>query len=260
MLSNDIIRLKNALESVDSALFVESKSFAESKNFAESNPIAKSKHFAESRHFAESKLAIAFSHQIEDTIAIDLVLKSGVARENIEVFTLDTKKLFNESLEYQAEVSHFFDIEIKPYFASDSAILELEKKIGEYGIYDSVENRKLCCAVRKIEPLKLALSGKIAWISGIRIAQSITRSDTQLVEADKNFALTKINPLFDWEDSKMWDYAKAQNLPINALYERGFSSIGCSICTRAIKKGEDIRAGRWWWENPNHKECGLHQR
>lgn len=208
----------------------------------------------------ECKIALAFSHQIEDTIALDLALKAGIDRERFEVFTLDTKKLFNESLEYQADVSRFFDIEIKPYFASDSAISALENELGEWGIRESVEKRKKCCAVRKIEPLKLALSGKVAWISGIRIAQSITRSDTQLVEADKNFALTKINPLFDWEDSKMWDYAKAQNLPINALYERGFSSIGCSICTRAIKKGEDIRAGRWWWENPNHKECGLHQR
>lgn len=230
MLSNDIIRLKDALKSVDSALF------------------------------AESRLAIAFSHQIEDTIAIDLVLKSGVAKENIEVFTLDTKKLFAESLAYQREVEQFFGIKIIAYSAVDSAILELEKKLGKYGIYESIENRKLCCNVRKIEPLKVALSDKKAWISGLRIAQSITRSDTQLVEADKNFALTKINPLFDWEDKKMWDYAKSRNLPINALYERGFSSIGCSVCTRAIKEGEDIRAGRWWWENPDHKECGLHQR
>ena len=230
MLSNDIIRLKNALKSVDSALF------------------------------AESRLSIAFSHQIEDTIAIDLVLKSGIAKENIEVFTLDTKKLFDESLAYQREVERFFGIKIIAYSAVDSAILELEKKLGEYGIYESVENRKLCCNVRKIEPLKVALSDKKVWISGLRIAQSITRSDTQLVEADKNFALTKINPLFDWEDKKMWDYAKSRNLPINALYERGFSSIGCSICTRAIKEGEDIRAGRWWWENPDHKECGLHRK
>lgn len=208
----------------------------------------------------EGKIALAFSHQIEDTIALDLALKAGIDREKFEVFTLDTKKLFAESLAYQREVSRFFDIEIKPYIASDSAILELENELGEWGIRESVEKRKKCCAVRKIKPLKLALSGKVAWISGIRIAQSITRSDTQLVEADKNFALTKINPLFDWEDSKMWDYAKSHNLPINALYERGFSSIGCSICTRAIKEGEDIRAGRWWWENPDHKECGLHQR
>lgn len=208
----------------------------------------------------EGKIALAFSHQIEDTIALDLALKAGIDREKFEVFTLDTKKLFDESLAYQAEVSRFFDIEVKPYSASDSVILELENELGEWGIRESVEKRKKCCAVRKIEPLKLALSGKVAWISGIRIAQSITRSDTQLVEADKNFALTKINPLFDWEDKKMWDYAKSCNLPINTLYERGFSSIGCSICTRAIKEGEDIRAGRWWWENPDHKECGLHQR
>ncbi len=215
---------------------------------------------SEFQNNGEGKIALAFSHQIEDTIALDLALKAGINRERFEVFTLDTKKLFSESLDYQAEVSRFFDIEIKPYSASDSAILELENELGEWGIRESVEKRKKCCAVRKIEPLKLALSGKVAWISGIRIAQSITRSDTKLIEVDKNFALTKINPLFDWEDSKMWDYAKSRNLPINTLYEKGFSSIGCSICTRAIKEGEDIRAGRWWWENPDHKECGLHQR
>lgn len=210
--------------------------------------------------FGAGKIALAFSHQIEDTIALDLTLKAGINRANLEVFTLDTKKLFDESLAYQAEVARFFDIEIKPYSANDKAIIALENELGEWGMRESVEKRKQCCAVRKIEPLKVALSGKIAWISGIRIAQSITRAQTKLVENDANFALKKINPLFDWEDSKMWEYAKAQNLPINALYKKGFSSIGCSVCTRAIKDGEDIRAGRWWWENPDHKECGLHRR
>lgn len=232
MLSSDITRLKNALDSI---------------------------HLGEVP-LEKPKIALAFSHQIEDTIALDLVLKSGVKKENIEVFTLDTKKLFKESLDYQSEVERFFGITITPYSAEDSAILALESDLGEWGIRDSVENRKKCCAVRKIEPLKLALKDKVAWISGIRIAQSITRTNTKLVENDEHFGIIKLNPLFDWSDEKMWDYAKSLNLPINALYGRGFSSIGCSICTRAIKEGEDIRAGRWWWENPNHKECGLHQR
>lgn len=232
MLSSDITRLKNALDSI----------------YLGESPLGK------------PKIALAFSHQIEDTIALDLVLKSGVKKENIEVFTLDTKKLFKESLDYQSEVERFFGITITPYSAEDSAILALESELGEWGIRDSVENRKKCCAVRKIEPLKLALKNKVAWISGIRIAQSITRTNTKLVENDEHFGIIKLNPLFDWSDEKMWDYAKSHNLPINALYGRGFSSIGCSICTRAIKEGEDIRAGRWWWENPNHKECGLHQR
>lgn len=232
MLSSDITRLKNALDSI----------------YLGESPLGK------------PKIALAFSHQIEDTIALDLVLKSGVKKENIEVFTLDTKKLFKESLDYQSEVERFFGITITPYSAEDSAILALESDLGEWGIRDSVENRKKCCAVRKIEPLKLALKDKVAWISGIRIAQSITRTNTKLVENDEHFGIIKLNPLFDWSDEKMWDYAKSHNLPINALYGRGFSSIGCSICTRAIKEGEDIRAGRWWWENPNHKECGLHQR
>lgn len=210
--------------------------------------------------FGGGKIALAFSHQIEDTIALDLTLKAGINRANLEVFTLDTKKLFDESLSYQAEVARFFDIEIKAFSAEDSAIITLENELGEWGMRESVEKRKHCCAVRKIEPLKVALSGKVAWISGIRIAQSITRAQTKLIENDANFALKKINPLFDWEDNKMWDYAKSTNLPINALYSQGFSSIGCNVCTRAIKDGEDIRAGRWWWENPDHKECGLHRR
>ena len=210
--------------------------------------------------FGGGKIALAFSHQIEDTIALDLTLKAGINRANLEVFTLDTKKLFDESLAYQAEVARFFDIEIKVFSAEDSAILSLENELGEWGMRESVEKRKHCCAVRKITPLKVALSDKVAWISGIRIAQSITRAETKLIENDANFALKKINPLFDWEDSKMWDYAKSANLPINALYSQGFSSIGCNVCTRAIKEGEDIRAGRWWWENPDHKECGLHRR
>lgn len=250
--SSDIARLREVWGEILG------ESWEDSSNFGDSsvNQNYDSHDFSDSR----AKIALAFSHQIEDTIALDLVLKSGLNRANLEVFTLDTKKLFSESLAYQNEVSCFFDIEIKPYFASDSAILALEEKLGEWGIRDSVQNRKLCCKVRKIEPLNRALQGKIAWISGIRIAQSITRSDTKLVENDANFALKKINPLFDWNDKKMWDYAKRENLPTNALYEKGFSSIGCHPCTRAIKDGEDIRAGRWWWENPEHKECGLHQR
>lgn len=221
--------------------------------------ITRLKDVLDSANLKDCKIALAFSHQIEDTIAIDLVLKSGFKRENIEFFTLDTKKLFDESLAYQKQIEQFFDIKIIAYSASDSNIIALENKLGQWGIRESIENRKLCCNVRKIEPLKLALKDKKAWISGIRIAQSITRSNTKLTEFDKNFGIFKINPLFDWSDEKLWDYANKQNLPINALYERGFSSIGCSICTRAIKEGEDIRAGRWWWENPNHKECGLHR-
>lgn len=222
--------------------------------------IKRLKNALDSINLGESKIALAFSHQIEDTINIDLMLKSGFKRDKIEVFTLDTKKLFDESLAYQDEVSRFFDIKIVPYSANDSAIIALENELGEWGIKESIENRKHCCDVRKIEPLKLALKDKKAWISGIRIAQSITRINTKLIENDTNFGILKINPLFDWSDEKIWAYAKEANLPINNLYEKGFSSIGCSPCTRAIKDGEDIRAGRWWWENPNHKECGLHQR
>lgn len=206
----------------------------------------------------KGKVGLAFSHQIEDTIAIDWVLQTNFPKERLEIFTLNTHKLFKESLEYQEEVSNFFQIPIQSYEAKGEDLQKVEEEVGLWGMRESLEKRKLCCFLRKIKPLGYALKDKEAWISGLRIAQSVTRADIALVEQDKNFNLIKINPLFDIDDKTMWDYAKSQNLPLNALYAKNFTSIGCEPCTRPIKEGEDIRAGRWWWENPNHKECGLH--
>lgn len=200
-------------------------------------------------------VTLAFSHQSEDAIAIDLALKAGLT---CKVFTLDTHKLFKESLAYQKAIEEFFGIIITPFSASDEEIKTLEEKIGEYGIYDDLASRKECCRVRKLVPLKKALEGYDAWISGIRIAQSITRSDTKLLEHDETFNLLKLNPLAFWSDEDVARYIKENGIPTNELYAKGFKSIGCSPCTRAVKEGEDARAGRWWWENPEHKECGLH--
>lgn len=201
------------------------------------------------------KVTLAFSHQSEDAIAIDLAQKAGI---EFSVFTLDTHKLFQESLDYQKKIEAFFDITIEPFSASPSEIQNLETQVGEWGIFDDINLRKECCRVRKIVPLKKALEGYDAWISGIRIAQSITRNDTQLLEHDKTFHLLKLNPLAFWSDEDVKKYMQKNNIPINELYTKGFQSIGCSPCTRGIKEGEDSRAGRWWWENPEHKECGLH--
>ena len=206
----------------------------------------------------KGRVALAFSHQIEDCIAIDMALKSGFDLDRLEIFTLDTHKLFKESLEYQKEVEKFFSIKIKTYAISGETLAQVDEKIGQWGMRDSVENRKFCCHQRKMIPLREALNEKEAWLSGIRAAQSVTRTGVSLCETDANFNLKKINPLFDFSDEFMWGVARELNLPVNELYAKGYASIGCEPCTRAIKPGEDIRAGRWWWEDPNHKECGLH--
>jgi len=201
------------------------------------------------------KVTLAFSHQSEDAINISLAQKAGI---DFDVFTLETHKLFEESLAYQKEIEAFFSVEIKSFSASDEEIKALEEKVGEYGIFDDINLRKECCRVRKLVPLAKALKGYHGWISGIRIAQSITRSDTKLMEFDDNFKLLKFNPLAHFSDEDVERYMRENDIPESALYAKGFKSIGCKPCTRAVKEGEDIRAGRWWWENPEHKECGLH--
>jgi phosphoadenosine phosphosulfate reductase len=126
--------------------------------------------------------------------------------------------------------------------------------------YESLENRKLCCHLRKIEPLNRALSGMDAWITGIRKDQTLSRFETKLVEWDESHGLIKINPLVNWTEKMVWDYIRQYNVPYNALHDKGFPSIGCQPCTRAVKPGDDIRSGRWWWEDQGHKECGLHRK
>lgn len=204
-------------------------------------------------------IKLAFSHQIEDVILLDMLARLGILPQ-IAVFTLDTHKLFEQSLAHQREVERHFGIEIVRFCASDEELGAIEREIGDWGMRESLEKRKKCCFVRKILPLQRALAGVSAWISGIRAAQSMTRAHVGLVEDDAQFGLQKINPLFDWDDAKVWDHASARNLPKNPLYAQGFASIGCAPCTRAIEPGESIRAGRWWWEDPAHKECGLHRR
>lgn len=200
-------------------------------------------------------VTLAFSHQSEDAIALSLAQKAGIA---FRVFTLDTHKLFPESLAYEKEIEAFFGITIERFSTDDATIKALEEKVGEYGIFDDIALRKECCHVRKILPLKEALKGYQGWISGIRSAQSITRANTPLMEYDENFKLLKFNPLANFSDEDVERYMQEHAIPKNALYAKGFKSIGCKPCTRAVGEDEEIRAGRWWWENPEHKECGLH--
>ena len=202
-------------------------------------------------------IAFATSMGAEDMV-ITYVLNK--IKSPIEIFTLDTGRLHQETYDLIAEVNQSYTTQIKVYYPSSN---DVENYVSQYGIndfYNSLESRKECCRVRKIEPLKRALNGKDAWISGIRSEQSITRSDTKLIDKDSTYNLDKISPLLDWTENEVWAYIELNDIPYNKLHDHFFPSIGCEPCTRAISIGEDVRAGRWWWENPEHKECGLHKK
>jgi phosphoadenosine phosphosulfate reductase len=209
-------------------------------------------------------VALAFSYQAEDAAALHLLLqcnsgsKGGIS--DLEVFTLDTHKLFPEIAAYHQALEAFFGIPIRAYQPDPTEEKDLEAKLGEWGMRDSLENRHLCCDVRKVHSLQKILATKNAWVTGLRASQSVTRSDVKMLEYDEQFNLIKINPLYNWSEEDLGAYTQKYKLPVNPLYAKGFKSIGCAPCTRPVKDGEDIRAGRWWWENPEHKECGLHRK
>lgn len=202
-------------------------------------------------------IAVSFSHQSEDAVVIDLLKR---AKMEFSVFTLDTFKLFEESRAYERVIEEFFGLQIQKYSAPAALIESLESAIGENGIYESVESRKECCRVRKLLPLKEALEGKDGWVTGVRREQSLTRSDFEFIEIDKESGTLKASPILNWSKEDVGLYMSLHAIPINKLYKNSFASIGCEPCTRAIREGEHERAGRWWWEEPDHKECGLHRR
>jgi len=176
----------------------------------------------------------------------------------IKIFTLDTGRLFEETYDLLDIAEKKYKLNIGIYFPDAQHI---EKMVHEKGInlfYESVENRKLCCHLRKVEPLKRALSEMEVWISGLRREQALTRKESKIVEWDESNNLIKINPLIDWTRKQVWNYITERKIPYNSLHDKGYASIGCLPCTRAILPGEDERAGRWWWENSENKECGLH--
>ncbi|MDR1362701.1 MAG: phosphoadenylyl-sulfate reductase [Spirochaetaceae bacterium] len=199
-------------------------------------------------------LCLAYSYQAEDTVVLDMLLKLGLSE--FDVFTLDTKRLFPEMDVYHKKVEEFFGIDILRCYPDVDEEAELEAKLGEFGMWDSVESRKYCCDIRKVRPLSRFLQGKSAWFTGLRASQSETRADMRSLEYDDQFGLIKINPLVDWSEEAVFAYINERGLPLNPLYGNGFRSIGCSPCTRPVKAGEDVRAGRWWWEDPNQRECG----
>lgn len=203
----------------------------------------------------KGRIALASSMGAEDQVLTEMIAKID---PKVRIFTLDTGRVFPETYELIEKTNARYKINIEVFFPERD---QVEKMVAEKGInlfYESIENRRQCCHVRKIVPLKRALQGLDVWISGLRRSQSVTRTDIQMVEWDEGNQLIKINPLLNWEEEEIWAYIKEKNIPYNALHDQGFASIGCQPCTRAVNPGEDVRAGRWWWENPDHKECGLH--
>ena len=202
------------------------------------------------------KISLASSFGAEDVILIDILSK---IEPRLKVFTLDTGRLDEETYEVMERIRLKYKISIESYFPDFKKVEALERQKGFYSFKESVENRKECCGIRKVEPLNRALLGLSAWITGLRRDQAVTRSAVQKIENDEaHDGIIKINPLADWSSEQVWAYIKNNKVPYNALHDQGYPSIGCAPCTRAIKPYEDIRAGRWWWENPDQKECGLH--
>ncbi len=203
----------------------------------------------------KDKIALSSSLGVEDQVLTEIV--SRVSQET-EIFTLDTGRLFPETYDLIDLTSKKYKRPIKIYFPDSKEVEEMVSLKGINLFYDSIDNRKLCCGIRKIQPLKRALKGLDAWITGLRREQSVTRTNMNIVEWDESNNLLKVNPLINWTEEDVWDYITKNNVPYNKLHKKGFASIGCLPCTRAIEDGEDVRAGRWWWENPETKECGLH--
>jgi len=202
-----------------------------------------------------SPAVFASSLAAEDMVLTDLILKHKL---NIDIFSLETGRLHKETLSMLERIKETYDYEVKLYKPDTEAVDNYVKQHGLNAFYDSVDMRKECCRIRKVEPLNRALKGKKAWITGQRRAQSATRTELAVQEDDVAHAMQKFNPLADWSEDDVWHYIRSNNVPYNALHDKGYPSIGCEPCTRAIQPGEDIRAGRWWWENPESKECGLH--
>lgn len=207
-------------------------------------------------------LAFASSLGMEDQLLLSL-LDTALAGEGspdhrLHAFTLDTGRLPGETYDLMQTNRGVFRLPVVSYAPEAAAVEALVARGGPNLFYESVENRKACCAVRKVAPLGRALAGRQAWITGLRRAQSVTRTDLERIEWDAAHGLIKLNPLLDWTLEQVQVALEARNVPVNALHAQGYPSLGCAPCTRAVKPGEDERAGRWWWESADKKECGLH--
>ncbi|OQY03656.1 MAG: phosphoadenosine phosphosulfate reductase [Bacteroidetes bacterium 4572_117] len=203
----------------------------------------------------EGKIAFSTSFGQEDQLITDLILRNNIP---IKVFTLDTGRFFEETYDVWNKTIEKYGKPIQVYFPDRDEVEKMTSEKGPYSFYESIENRKECCNIRKVHPLSIALKGIDLWITGLRAEQSQARTELEFFSFDESFNTTKFNPLKDWSLKKVVDYLHEHDVPYNSLHDKGFISIGCSPCTRAINKGDDIRAGRWWWEDKSKKECGLH--
>jgi phosphoadenosine phosphosulfate reductase len=204
-----------------------------------------------------AKICFATSLGAEDQVISSMIYEEKL--EQIDIFTLDTGRMFQESYDVLERTIARYKKSIEVVFPDKKEVEDLVNAKGINLFYQSIENRKACCQIRKTNPLQRKLANYDAWIVGLRREQSITRSDLQIVEWDEMHSMIKINPLYNWTEKEVWERIKSKQIPYNKLHDQGFPSIGCAPCTRAIEKGEDVRFGRWWWELPEQKECGLHK-
>ena len=204
------------------------------------------------------RAALSSSLSFEDQTVTQLMVATD--KEHTRVFTLDTGRQFQENYELIDRTEMTYGIRIEVFFPDFRKVQEMVRAHGINLFYDCIELRHLCCNVRKIEPLKRALEGVEVWITGLRRSQSVTRANMQMVEYDADDDVLKLNPLVLWSEQDVKEYVRANAIPYNKLHDQGFPSIGCQPCTRAVRDGEDVRAGRWWWEDPDKRECGLHAR
>ena len=202
----------------------------------------------------DGQVTLASSLGQEDQVLTDMI------GSMMDVFTLDTGRLFPESYNLIADTEKKYGIKVKLYFPDAVEVEDMVSKKGINLFYESIENRKQCCKIRKLNPLRRALAPYKAWICGLRKEQSVTREGVKVVEWDGLHQMFKINPLAEWSTEEMLNYINEREIPYNPLHDEGFISIGCASCTRAVKPGQHLRDGRWWWESPEHKECGLHSK
>ena len=240
-------RLRSAAPISDEELLLERDRLAAA-------PAAEVLAWSEARFGADA--AIASSFAVEDVVLIDLAARHA---PSLRLFTLDTGRLPAETYEVMEAVRRRYGVRVEVYFPEHAQVEALVREKGLFSFRGSVAARQECCAIRKVVPLARALAGRAAWATGLRREQSVTRTAVPVLERDASHGgIAKLNPLAAWTEAQVWSYAREHALPVNPLHGRGYRSIGCAPCTRAVGPGEDARAGRWWWESPEHKECGLH--